>query len=265
MSCAIRWSSRIVRAYDRRDRRSGTTKHDESGRLHASDAIADRPHDRLPPRGNEHLPTAASAARARAARGGAGAMPASGSARPSSAWCSPTMRWCSDLNRRWRGKDEPTNVLAFASDEPPARQAGAARRCRARFRDGGARGGGAEQAARRSSASSRRPRRAASSRPRSHARPCRPSAWRRSRPQCSPARRRRSLSHVPEPRPAWLRPIDPPAGDRHERRPLPRLAQWLRQLRGRATARPRPARGAGRDAERGATRTKSRSIRRSGR
>ena len=25
------------------------------------------------------------------------------------------------LNARWRGKDAPTNVLAFASDEPPAR------------------------------------------------------------------------------------------------------------------------------------------------
>ena len=27
-----------------------------------------------------------------------------------------------DLNARWRGKDSPTNVLAFASDEPPARR-----------------------------------------------------------------------------------------------------------------------------------------------
>jgi probable rRNA maturation factor len=26
-----------------------------------------------------------------------------------------------ELNGRWRGKDAPTNVLAFASDEPPAR------------------------------------------------------------------------------------------------------------------------------------------------
>ncbi|HWE74633.1 MAG TPA: rRNA maturation RNase YbeY [Stellaceae bacterium] len=26
-----------------------------------------------------------------------------------------------DLNARWRGKDAPTNVLAFASDEPPAK------------------------------------------------------------------------------------------------------------------------------------------------
>ena len=248
-----RWSRASSRAYDRRDRkRRGARRTTSDRRPRASTSTLRSPSTlaralaatwrRAPAAARAALVRAAAARRPRSRRCRRARLraPTPSVERGARRRCAA----CARLNRRWRGRDAPTNVLvlsgARASDAAARGRAAAAGRCRAGLRDRRARGRGARQDARRpsspisscmacciSSASTIEEAAEARAHGSAGARAC----WRGSASPipiaCGEARR-------------WLTPADGPPTARRGRGPVPRPAQLAapaaRRARGRADA-----------------------------